>query len=174
MTEPFIGEIRMFSFDFAPKYWALCNGATMMIRQYTALYSLLGTRYGGDGNTTFKLPDLQGRVPLDFGKLQSGSTYPIGAAGGLETVTLNQTEMPAHDHGLTAYASPADKKSEMNNILAQPASPHPIYYQQGGTLAVLNGQSLDHAGGGQFHDNLQPFLVINFCIALMGYYPPRQ
>ncbi len=174
MADPFLGEIRMFSFKFAPNGWALCNGQLMKIQQSTALYSLLGTYYGGDGKTTFALPDLQGRAPLHLGTLQGGSTYPIGKAGGVETVTLLQNQMPAHNHNLTAYDSPADKMTAANNLLAQSESPHPIYNQQVGTLAVLYGLSLDPAGGGQAHDNLQPYLVINFCICLSGIYPPRS
>jgi len=177
MGDFFLGEIRMFSFAFAPEGWALCNGAILPVNQYQALYSLLNNYYGGSYPNTFALPDLQGRVPLNFGLSTAGWDYEIGQKGGEENVTLSIATMPAHSHDLMAQTMTATQFNPKGHILAAPpptnSTPHPIYGGQGGTLTPLNSQSIGSTGYGQPHANIQPSLVINFCISTTGIYPPR-
>lgn len=174
MAEPFIGEIRLFSFPFAPKGWAKCDGQVLPIQQNQALFALLGVQYGGDGKTNFNLPDLRGRVPLEFGvSLVSGTTYTIGNSGGLEAVTLTNATMPPHTHSY-AVSNLAATKAGPNNTRYYAASPPANLYVVGDPSVPLNAAAIDTVGGGQAHPNMQPYLTISFCIALVGIFPPRN
>ena len=172
MSEPFVGEIRMFGFGFAPQGWAQCNGQLLAINQNQALFSLLGATYGGDGRTTFALPDLRSRVPAGQGQGPGLSSYAEGQAGGAETVTLTATQMPGHTHPVKASSSPAASDQPEGRALARSAS-H-IYTAKPGTSTVMNPDMLGDAGGSQPHDNIQPCLALNFCIALTGIFPSRS
>lgn len=174
MTDNFLGEIRLFSCNFAPAGWALCNGALLQVKQNAALFSLIGNSFfGGDGVNTFALPDLRGRVPIHFG---TGSpSYAIGNSGGLETVTINATQMPAHNHSFAVYNG-LGTVGEPNDVLAIPNGTNAqfnIYNANVTTSTTLNAGSVAAVGGGQAHNNMQPFLTLNFCIAVQGIYPPR-
>jgi microcystin-dependent protein len=171
--DPFVAEIRIFPFNFAPKGWALCDGQLLPISQNTALFSLLGTTYGGDGLSTFALPDLQGNAPMHPGQGPGLSLHDLGETAGTDTVTVLQSELPAHSHPLRAdTADPAD-----TNVPSPSAS---LAISTGGTLyqaasgTQLAGQALTPAGGSLPHNNLMPYLTVNFCIALQGVYPPRN
>jgi microcystin-dependent protein len=159
----------MFAGNFAPKGWALCNGQLMPIAQNTALFSILGTTYGGDGVTTFGLPDLRGRVPLHPGTGPGLSPRQLGESDGLESVTLVTNQIPAHNHGLLAAAEPPVGRDPTNSSLSQAQ----IYTTKPPTVYLQNA-SIGSTGGSQPHDNMQPFLGINFIIALEGIYPPRD
>jgi microcystin-dependent protein len=172
MSEPFVGEIRMFGFGFAPQGWALCNGQLLPISQNTALFSLLGTTYGGDGRTTFALPNMQSRVPVGQGQGPGLSSYAEGQAGGAETVTLAAAQMPGHTHPVKASSSAAGSDQPGGRALARSAS-H-IYTAEPDTSTVMNADMLGGAGGSQPHGNIQPYLAVNFCIALTGIFPPRN
>jgi microcystin-dependent protein len=172
MADPFVAEIRIFPFNFAPKGWAFCNGQLLPISQNTALFSLLGTTYGGDGKSTFALPNLQGSAPMHPGQGPGLSLYDLGESGGSESVTLLLTEMPAHNHGMKADAlDPAD-----TNIVSANAS---FALSTGGTLyqaasnSNLADQALSLTGLSLPHNNMMPYLTLNFCIALQGVFPPR-
>jgi len=172
MSNPFIGEIRMVGFTFAPRGWALCNGQIMSIAQNTALFSLLGTTYGGNGQTTFALPDLRGRVPIHFGQGPGLSSYVQGEVAGTENVTLLQAQIPAHTHTV-ACSSDDPTTADPNN--AFPSTPTTKIYASSATAGrAMNPGILSIIGGNQPHSNLQPFLVINFCIALEGIFPSRN
>jgi microcystin-dependent protein len=172
MSEPFVGEIRMFGFGFAPQGWALCNGQLLPISQNTALFSLLGTTYGGDGRTTFALPNMQSRVPVCQGQGPGLSSYAEGQAGGAETVTLAAAQMPGHTHPVKASSSAAGSDQPGGRALARSAS-H-IYTAEPDTSTVMNADMLGGAGGSQPHGNIQPYLAVNFCIALTGIFSPRN
>jgi microcystin-dependent protein len=172
MSEPFVGEIRMFGFGFAPQGWAQCNGELLAINQNQALFSLLGTTYGGDGTTTFALPDLRSRVPVGQGQGPGLSSYAEGQAGGAETVTLAATQMPGHTHPVKASSSAAGSDQPGGRALARPAS-H-IYTAKPDSSTVMNPDMIGDAGGSQPHDNVQPYLAVNFCIALFGIFPSRS
>ncbi len=165
MAEPFLSEIRLMSFNFAPRGWALCNGQLLPINQNQALFSLNGTTWGGNGQTNFALPNLQGRVPIHF-----GAGFTLGQAGGAETHTLSQVELPQHTHQVVASTSPASLPSPVGNLLAQ--TPSNLYGNgTAGVNATLNPANISSSGGSQPHSNMQPFLAINFCIALQGIFP---
>ncbi len=172
MSEPFIGEIRMFGGNFAPRSHALCDGQLLAISQNQALFALLGTIYGGDGRTTFGLPDLRGRLPVHFGNGPGLTNRNIGAKGGAETVTLTQAQMPSHTHefrGSNAIANgpnPAGKVLSRSNAVS--------LYQNEPIDATLNPLSSTSFGGMTSHVNVQPFQCINFIIALVGVYPSRN
>jgi microcystin-dependent protein len=172
MSEPFLGEIRMLGFNFAPQGWAPCNGQLLPINQNQALFSLLGTTYGGDGTTTFALPDLRSRVPVGQGQGPALSSYVEGQAGGAETVTLTAIQMPGHTHAVKASSSAAGSDQPEGRALARSAS-H-IYAAKPDTSTVMNADMLGDAGGSQSHDNIQPYLAVNFCIALTGVFPARS
>jgi len=166
MAEPFLAEIRIMSFSFPPKGWAACNGQLLPINQNQALFSLLGTTYGGDGRVTFALPDLRGRVPVHV-----GDGVVLGERAGEESHTLVASEMPAHNHVANAYSANGNTPIAVNDILAAEAS---AMYTSPANLVSLAADSISSAGGSQTHNNLQPFLTLNFCIALVGIYPSRN
>ncbi|MDP1738028.1 MAG: tail fiber protein [Caulobacter sp.] len=173
MAEYFLGEIRIFPMAWPPQDWALCNGASLAIGQAQALYSLLGQRFGGSGNTTFQLPDLRGRTPV-----HGGGRVVNGAIGGSETVTLTQATMPPHTHAMFANPVNATVANAAGNVLAvsQPNIgeniPCPIYSSDPATI-TLNPGTISNTGENQSHANIQPSLVLNFCISTVGNYPPR-
>lgn len=174
MTDPFIAEIRLFPFNFAPRGWAFCDGQILPISQNTALFSLLGTTYGGDGRSTFALPDLKGRVPLNHGQSPGLSPRVLGEQGGSEVVTLLQSEMPVHTHQLTASAAAAYSRSPSAELFANESGGVNSYAPLvGNPAALLAGAACGPAGGGQPHNNLAPYLVVSYCIALQGVYPQR-
>jgi microcystin-dependent protein len=168
MAEPFLGQIQAFGFNFAPTGWALCNGQLLSIAQNTALFSLLGTTYGGDGVTTFALPDLQGRVAVHRGQGAGLSPYVIGQAGGSENVTLIQTQMPAHTHAAAGSSNAADQASPAGGIWAAPLDSQGAAgtgYTKAASNTTLAPTAIGAAGGSQPHTNIQPYLCVNFCIA---------
>ena len=172
--DPFVAEIRIFPFNFAPKGWAFCDGQLLPISQNTALFSLLGTTYGGDGKSNFALPDLQGSVPVHVGGNQPGpglSVYDVGEAIGIDTVTLLQTEAPTHTHSMAAQTV-----DQGDNRIPGPALnlANQQIYSAATPNAQLNDQAVSPAGGGQPHNNLMPYLTLNFNIALQGVFPPRS
>ena len=173
MATPFIAEIKMFSFNFAPRGWAFTNGQLLPINQNQALFSLLGTIYGGNGQTNFALPNLQDRTPVHFGTSAFGS-YAIGQTGGASTHTLTATEMPAHAHGIaaTSSAAPATAIGPENALPAN--APHEPYRSGSVTPVPMKAGLVQNSGSGQAHSNLQPYLVVNFCIALQGIFPSRN
>lgn len=174
MSEPFLGEIRMMGFNFAPRGWALCAGQQLPINQNSALFSLLGTTYGGNGVTTFALPDLRGRAPMQFGQGPGLSNRSQGEAGGAESNTLVVANLPAHNHPLTANADDANSGNPTNNrpaaAVGSPSSPS-IYSNQTGNT---NMQPTGSTGSGVPVNNMQPFLAVNFSIALAGIFPSRN
>jgi microcystin-dependent protein len=174
VSNPFLAEIRIFPFNFAPVGWAQCDGQLIPISQNTALFSLLGTTFGGDGRSTFALPNLQGSAPMAPGQGPGLSLRDLGESGGETAVTLLQSEMPAHSHSLQADPRPADLNTPSSaNSLAR-SSPD-IYKTPGGAATVpLAAQALGTAGAGMPHNNLMPYLTLNFCIALQGVFPARS
>jgi microcystin-dependent protein len=172
MSEPFVGEIRMFGFNFAPQGWAQCNGQLVPIAENPALFDLLGTAYGGDGQATFALPDMRSRVPAGQGQGPGLSAYAEGQAGGAEDVTLAAAQMPGHTHPVKASSRAADSDRPEGRALARSAG-H-IYTAQPDTSTVMNADMLAGTGGSQPHDNIQPYLAVNFCIALAGIFPSRS
>jgi len=166
MSEPFLSEIKMMSFNFPPRGWAFCNGQTMAIAQNQALFSLLGVTYGGNGTTTFLLPNLQGRVPTHMG----GSGHFLGQAGGEQGHTLTIPEMPSHPHTFQGTTNNADSPVVTGNLMATSAN----LYTPAANLTTLSPSTVGNAGGSQAHQNMQPYLVINFCIALQGIFPSRN
>lgn len=169
MSEPFLGEIRLFPYTFAPRGWAFCAGQIMSIAQNTALFSLLGVTYGGNGQTTFGLPDLRGRVAVSSGQGPGLSNYTLGQVAGTETVTLTTNEMPMHNHLVNA-SSQASSASRPSG--AVPSGGGAYTGASDGT--VMNPSMIGVAGGSQPHENLQPYLTLNYCIALEGIYPSRN
>lgn len=172
MSDPFVAEIRLFAGSFAPRGWALCNGQLLPISQNTALFSLLGTTYGGNGVSTFALPDLQGRVPLQQGQGPGLSLYDLGQTGGEEAVTLIQSEMPSHTHVVAASATDGGDRSPANERFAVGVGGLNQFAATPGG-ALLAPQAVSQAGGSQPHNNLQPYLTLTFIIALQGIYPQR-
>lgn len=170
MSEPFIAEIRIFAGNFAPRGWAFCNGQLLPISQNTALFSLIGTTYGGDGRSTTQLPNLQGRAPMHPGRGPGLTTRRLGESGGVETVTLSEAQMASHDHAAQASEEDGRFLTPENMYLGAGST----IYATGTSNATLADQTLLDTGGSQPHDNLQPFLTINFIIALIGLYPSRS
>jgi microcystin-dependent protein len=170
MADPFVAEIRIFPFNFAPKGWAWCDGQLLPLSQNTALFSLLGTTYGGNGKSNFALPNLQGRAPMHPGQGPGLSLHDLGETGGSETVTMLESEMPAHSHALRASAEDDDSTLPGGNT---PGQQSVIYAPASSTLTAMAAGSLAPAGGNQPHNNLQPYLTFYFCIALQGVFPPR-
>jgi microcystin-dependent protein len=173
MADPFVAEIRIFPFNFAPKGWAWCDGQLLPISQNTALFSLLGTTYGGDGKSTFALPDLQGRAPMHPGQGPGLSLHDLGETGGSETVTLLESEIPAHSHSLGAQnVALGGQATPAGNTFNRPASGN-LYDSTSPQLVPLASETIAPAGGDQPHNNLQPYLTFYFNIALQGVFPPR-
>jgi microcystin-dependent protein len=179
MADPFVAEIRIFAFNFAPTGWALCNGQLLPISQNTALFSLLGTTYGGDGKSTFALPDLTGCVPIHAGQGNGLSLYDLGQMGGAESVTLLTSEMPAHTHLLQANASDSTTNNPANASYSRGKW---SFQGNGGAVATytssaadktMNLQAIGMAGSSFPHNNIMPYLVLNFCIAMQGVFPAR-
>ncbi|RYY14459.1 MAG: phage tail protein [Cytophagaceae bacterium] len=178
--DPFVGEIRLMAITFAPRGWAACQGQTMSIAQNTALFSLLGTQYGGDGRTTFGLPNLSGRTYVGAGQGAGLSPYPQGAATGTEGVTLTLDQMPAHTHTLTPTTLPVNtgtggQSTPVGGYYAQAPGSTPYSLDGGGNMApdVLTGMATP-IGNGQAHENRMPFLTLQYCIATQGIFPQRQ
>ena len=172
MADPFVAEIRIFPFNFAPKGWAWCNGQLMPLSQNTALFSLLGTTYGGDGKSTFALPDLEGRAPMHPGQGPGLSLHDLGETGGSETVTLLESEIPAHSHGFGCFNSDGNSQGPEGTGFAGGIGVA-FYATPVGALVPLAPETLTPAGGDQPHNNLQPYLTFYFNIALQGVFPPR-
>ena len=178
--DPFLAEIRIFQYNYAPRGWAFCNGQLLSISQNTALFSLLGVQYGGDGRTTFALPNLQGSVPVGQGQGQGLQQWYIGEVTGSATVTLLQSEMPMHNHGLVATSSNATTTSASGNQIATgflgslQSSSAGNMYSSAGPNVQLALQSLTPSGGNQPHNNMMPYLALNYCIALQGVFPQRS
>jgi microcystin-dependent protein len=172
MADPFVAEIRIFPFNFAPKGWAWCDGQLMPLSQNTALFSLLGTTYGGDGKSNFALPDMQGNAPMHPGQGPGLSLHDLGETGGSETVTLLESEIPAHAHAFVSRNFTANSDTPSALCVAKPPS-GPNIYAVPGALVQMSDQSLAPAGGDQPHNNLMPYLTFYFCIALQGVFPPR-
>lgn len=170
MSDNFLGEIRPVGFNFAPNGWALCNGQILPINQNTALFSLLGTQYGGNGTTTFALPNLQGRVAVGAGQGPGLTDYVPGEQGGVENLTLTTAQIPVHNHGVSVGTADATSVSPQGAIPAKAA--RTVYSSAGGT--TMAPDSIGSAGGSQPHNNLQPFLVTNYIIALTGIFPSRN
>ena len=178
MSEPFLAEIRMVGFNFAPRGWAFCDGQILPINQNQSLYSLLGATYGGDGRTTFALPDLRGRTPIHVGRSNGGDDHRLGSKSGEETHTLSANEMLQHTHGWQASGDAAlagnDGFNPAAHVLAQAPATDPLYVTPTAPLAALASGVVSNTGGGQAHENMQPYLVVDFCIALQGLFPSRN
>ena len=171
--DPFVAEIRIFPFNFAPRGWAFCDGQILPLSQNTALFSLLGTTYGGNGQSDFALPNMQGNAPMHPGQGPGLSLHDLGETGGSETVTLLESEIPGHNHSIGAQNVPlGGTASPAGNTFNRPASGN-LYDNTNAQLVPLADQALAPAGGDQPHNNMQPYLTLNFCIALQGVYPPR-
>ncbi|MFY9618472.1 MAG: tail fiber protein [Pyrinomonadaceae bacterium] len=173
MADPFVAEIRIFPFNFAPRGWAFCQGQLMPLSQNTALFSLLGTTYGGDGKSTFALPDLQGAAPMQPGQGQGLSLRDLGEMSGVESITLLVSEIPVHTHSLSGSNEDATQGSLTASVVPSKASGGTPYQTNLSGLQPMNFQSLAIAGGGLPHNNMQPYLTLSFCIALQGVFPQR-
>lgn len=173
MADPFVAEIRIFPFNFAPKGWAFCDGQLLPISQNTALFSLLGTTYGGNGKSNFALPNLQGRAPMQPGQGPGLSLHDLGESAGSETVTLLESEMPGHSHALNSQSAPGDSATPQANAYARVIGAAPYKAPAGAALAAMAPETLVPAGGGAPHNNMMPYLTFYFCIALQGVFPPR-
>ena len=176
MSEPFIAEIRIFAGNFAPRGWAFCDGQLLPIAENTALFSLIGTIYGGDGRTTMALPNLQGRAPMHPGRGPGLTARRLGEKVGVETVTLTEAQIPSHNH--TARAASTTGNAGLgpgtSNCLARAGGGNTYQTNSSANLVDMASQTLSTTGGGQAHDNLQPYLTLNFIIALVGLYPSRS
>lgn len=172
MADPFVAEIRIFPFNFAPRGWAFCDGQLLPISQNTALFSLLGTHYGGNGQSNFALPNMQGRVPMHPGQGPGLSLHDLGETGGSDAVTLLQSEIPAHVHGVTVSQGDAISISPANQLFATGVGGVNAYADPT-SLTQMNPNVLTPAGGSLPHNNMQPYLTLNFCIAMQGIFPPR-
>jgi microcystin-dependent protein len=173
MADPFVAEIRIFPFNFAPKGWAWCNGQLLPISQNTALFSLLGTTYGGDGKSTFALPDLEGAAPMHPGQGPGLSLHDLGEQSGYEFVTLLQSEIPVHTHFLRSAVDLGELQSPQSHVLAKSSGGLTYQTVTDKNLVTMAPEMLAPAGGDQPHNNLMPYLTLYFCIALQGVFPPR-
>jgi microcystin-dependent protein len=174
MSDQFVAEIRIFPFNFPPTGWAFCDGQLMPISQNTALFSLLGTVYGGDGKSTFALPDLQGSAPMQPGQGQGLSDRVLGEMSGVESITLLQSEIPVHTHVVNTMSDPGTLQVPApDRILARSSAGNAYQTNTSANLSPMAFQSLALAGGGLPHNNMQPYLTLNFCIALQGIFPQR-
>ena len=176
MSQPFIAEIKIFAGNFAPRGYAFCNGQLLPIAQNTALFSLIGTTYGGDGRTTTALPNLEGRAPMHPGRGPGLTSRRLGQDGGVETVTLSETQMPSHTHQLTGDSGDTDEEGETNPADQRTGKPDASDRIYGGAtnLVDMATEALQNTGGSGLHNNVQPFLTMNFIIALVGLYPSRS
>lgn len=171
MSEPFLAEVRIVAFNFAPRGWAFCDGQILPINQNQSLYSLLGTTYGGDGRTSFALPDLRGRTPIHVGRSNGGDYHQLGSKGGEETHTLSAAEMPQHVHAVQATNDAPTADTPAGHVLA---SAGVNAYGSLDTPVDMGPGSVSNVGSGQAHDNMQPYIAVNFCIALRGLFPSRN
>ena len=172
MAQPYVGEIRIFAGNFPPVGWMFCDGNQLPISENEVLFQLIGTTYGGDGESTFNLPNLQSRIPLHFGtSSSSGVTYQLAEAAGVETVTLTTQQIPSHTHPMLASADPATTLNPGNNVLAATVTATPYFNIAPAT--PLNAQAVTPVGGSQPHENCQPFLCVNFIISLFGIFPSQ-
>lgn len=169
MADPFVAEIRIFPFNFAPKGWAWCDGQLLPLSQNTALFSLLGTTYGGNGKSNFALPDLQGRAPMHPGQGPGLSLHDLGETGGSETVTLLESEIPSHSHAFTGSSEDDDSTQPGAHFYGQLTTT----YAAANNLVPMSDQAIAPAGGDQPHNNMMPYLTFYFNIALQGVFPPR-
>lgn len=172
MSEPFVGEIRMFAGNFAPRGWAFCDGQLLAVSQNDALFSLLGTIYGGDGRTTFGLPDLRGRIPIHAGHGPGLSERRLGAKGGSENVTLTVNQLASHGHTYNATTDMATVSSPQNNLIGE--SPTVAIFTDASPTDQFASSAISNTGGSRSHTNLMPYLCVNFIIALFGIYPSRH
>lgn len=184
MAEPYIGEIRLFSFNFPPEGWAICDGSTLQVQQYMALYSLIGNTFGGTPNVNFKLPDLRGRVPVHFGPATSASVaVAMGQSNGTETVAVNLSQIPAHTHAVCGENNLGNTVSPISqntclwsqaSTATTPASAIAVNaYSNSAPNCLMDQALVSNTGGSGAHSNMQPYLVTNFCIAITGLYPPQ-
>jgi len=172
MSEPFVGEVRMFAGNFAPRGWAFCDGQLLAVSQNDALFSLLGTVYGGDGRTTFGLPDLRGRIPIHAGNGPGLSPRRLGAKDGVEKVTLTVNQLPSHRHQINASTTAATANNPTSALVGE--SPTVDAFSEATPSQNMSSQAITHVGGSRSHTNIMPFLCINFIVALFGIYPSRQ
>ncbi len=170
MSEPFLAEVRIVGFNFAPRGWAFCDGQILPINQNQSLYSLLGTTYGGDGRTSFALPDIRGRVPIHVGQSDGGTEHREGQKSGEETHTLAGNEMPQHTHVLSGTSVAADSTTPQGRLLGTTSG----LYHAPQNLINMGSSSIANVGGGQAHENMQPYIAVNYCIALRGLFPSRN
>lgn len=171
MSEPFVGEIRMFAGNFAPRGWAFCDGQLLAVSQNDALFSLLGTIYGGDGRTTFGLPDMRGRIPIHAGTGPGLSARRLGTKSGQEKVTLTVDQTPSHDHTWNANTAVAQNRTPAGNLLASPSG---NVYSGAANPTSFSSSAVSNVGGSRSHTNLMPYLCVHFIIALFGIYPSRN
>ncbi|HWQ33419.1 MAG TPA: tail fiber protein [Blastocatellia bacterium] len=171
MGQPYVGEIRIFAGNFAPAGWMFCEGQTLPISENETLFTLIGTTYGGDGQETFNLPDLRGRVPVHMGTGSDGITYQLAEQGGVEEVTLTVQQIPVHNHALLASAAEGTQNDPADSLPA--ASPSVTLYVESGTTANLSPNAMSAVGGSQPHSNFQPYLCVNFIISLFGIFPSQ-
>jgi microcystin-dependent protein len=174
MSEPFVGELRCFGFNFAPANWALCDGQLMSITDYATLFNLIGTTYGGDGQNTFALPNLQSRVPIHQGTSSNGITYPLGASSGTESVTLLVTEIPAHTHSILATTNTAVLKRPISGTRYAASSSGNTFYATPSSMTAIAPTTVATTGGNVPHSNIQPYVTLNWCISLFGIYPSQS
>ncbi|HLX11020.1 MAG TPA: tail fiber protein [Thermoanaerobaculia bacterium] len=174
MSNPFLAEIRIFPFNFAPTGWAFCDGQILPLSQNTALFSLLGTTYGGDGKSNFALPNMQGNVPMHPGQGPGLSLHDLGETGGSDTVTLLESEIPSHSHSMMAFGGQASGHTPAPSVgFARAVGVDAYSANSTSGLVQMADSTVAPAGGDQPHNNLMPYLTLNFCIALQGVYPPR-
>jgi microcystin-dependent protein len=173
LSQPFLGEIRMFGGNFAPAGWMFCEGQLLPISENDSLFALLGTTYGGDGQSTFGLPDLRGRIPVHVGTSSGGVTYVLAERAGVETVTLTVQQIPTHSHPLLATANPASAVAPAGRVLATAAAATITPYGTDNPAGTLSPQAVGADGGSQPHGNFQPYLCVNFIISLVGVFPPQ-
>lgn len=174
MSEPFVGQIKMFGGNFAPRGYALCNGQLLPISQNQSLFALLGTTYGGDGRTTFALPDLRGRIPMHPGHGPGLSNRNLGEKAGAEDVTLTPQQLPPHNHAANAVAPAGNSNDATGNFWADDAGAASATYSSGPANTTMNAGAIGNTGGSQAHPNMQPYQCVNFIIALFGIFPSRN
>lgn len=174
MTNPFVAEIRIFPFNFAPTQWAVCDGQILPLSQNTALFSLLGTTYGGDGKSTFALPDMQDSAPMFYGQGPGLTLHEIGETGGSQTVSLLESEIPAHNHAMKSEVLANGNKGTPSPSTAFAKAAGGAVYETATDGTVMNAGVIAPAGGDQPHNNMMPYITLNFCIALQGVFPPRS